>query len=211
MEVMSARGCVSPIFEPLDPVTNLGHFKDYFGLEKFAEGDAGLKMLLERAKAKEPVFVDRVYENAFKYLTTSQRDLVRDALISRYSRDSKFLLEIIGKPVIALFMSRNAPYEAHNEKSPKCYAQWSGAYPHFVDEVFLEFLNQRGIPVVVSRSQRGFPFVVKNWLTGEPASVFSWQEDPTLNSYYPSQEMHDDAFQALVQQPSIRALFAQSH
>jgi hypothetical protein len=173
MEVMSARGCVSPIFEPLDPVTNLGHFKDYFGLEKFAEDDAGLKMLLERAKAKKPVFVDRVYEKAFKYLTTSQRDLVRDALTSRYSTDSRFLLEIVGKPVIALFMSRNAPYEARNEKSPKSYEQWSGAYPHFVDEVFLEFLKQRGIPVVVSRSQRGFPFVVKNWLTGEPSSVFS--------------------------------------
>ncbi len=211
MEVMSARGCVSPIFEPVDPVTNMGHFKDYFGLEKFAERDAHLKMLLSKAKAKEPVFVDRVYEITFKYLASSQRDLIRDALIDRYSRDSSFLLEMIGKPVIALFMSRNAPYAARKEGSPKSYEQWSGAFPHFVDEVFLEFLTQRGIPVVVSRSQRGFPFVVKNWRTGESSPVFSWQEDPTLNTYYPSQEMHDDAFQELVQQPLIRALCTQAH
>jgi hypothetical protein len=100
-------------------------------------------------------------------------------------------------------MSRNAPYEARLAKTVESYEQWSGAYPHFVDEVFLGFLRQRGIPVVVSRSQRGFPFNVKNWRTGELASVFSWQKDPSLNAYYPSQEMHDDAFDALIQQPLI--------
>ena len=211
MEVMSARGCVSPIFEPLDSVTNLGHFKDYFGLEKFAEDDAGLQMLLRKAKDKEPVFVDRVYENTFKYLTSPQRDLVRDALISRYSRDSSFLVEMIGKQVIALFMSRKAPCEAPGQKSAESYEQWSGGFPHFVDDAFLELFHQRGIPVVVSRSQRGFPFVVKNWVTDEPSPVFSWQQDPALNTYYPSQEMHDDAFQALIQLPLIGALCTHAH
>lgn len=210
MEVMSARGYSSPIFEPKDPVANMGYFKDFFELKRFAAEDAGIKALLEKARSKEPVFVDRVYERAFGHLTASERDLVRDSLESIYARDWVFLMQIIAKPVVVLYMSRNSPYQARINREPKSHEQWSGEYPHFVDELFLDYLRHRGARVVVSASQRGFPFLVKNWRTDQPAPVFPWKTDSALNTYYPSQEMHDDAFQALIEEPLIKELLGQS-
>jgi len=206
LEVMSARGYLSPFFEPADPAGNMGDFKDCFGLERYAENDADLKWLLTMTKNKEPVFVDRVFEMCFKYLTAPQRALIRDALINHYCVDIHSLVKRINKPIVALFMSQNQPYQARRRANPESYEEWSGGYPHYVDEIVLQFLRQIGVPAVVSRSHQGLPYIVHNWKTGEPAPVFPWQKNPALNSYYPSQEMHDNAFQALIQEPMIRSL-----
>lgn len=206
MEAMSARGYLSPFFEPLSAVQNVGYFKDFFNLTKYAHQDMRLNRLIEKANNSEPVFVDRVFEASHKYLSKPDKNLVREALLSRYMRDTRCLIECIGKPIIVLYMSRNEPFQARKIVNSETYEQWSGYYPHFIDEVFLDYTKKLGAVVVVSRSQRGVPFVVKNWKTGEPAPVFPWQPDPSLNTYYPSQEMHDDAAHALLQVPVLQQL-----
>ncbi len=203
---MSARGYQSSFFEPNYPFGNKGYFIDYFNLEKYAEKDVKLKWLLSKTANNEPVFVDRAFETAFKYLDESQRDLIRDRLINRYCSDIRKLIEEIGKPVVALFMSRNEPYQARRLREPKSSEEWSGTYPHFIDEIALNFFQQLDASVVISRSKLGFPYIVKNPLTNEPAPVFPWQENPALNTYYPSQEMHNDAVVELLKNPTIQAL-----
>ncbi len=208
LEIMSARGCTSPIFEAFDPVANVGFFKDFFSIQRTAADSEGIKALIDNARARKPVFVDRVYEWAARHLTPAQRDMVRDALVQNYLRDCLALVEAVGRPVIALYLTRNAPFAARLRRKPSDYAEWSGDHPHFVDEHLVAALEQHGVPVVVARSQRGFPFPIANWHTGEPASVFPWQPDKSLNTYYPSQEMHDDAARLLLEHPLIRRLSA---
>jgi hypothetical protein len=206
MEVMSARGYASPIYQPANPMSNLGYFKDFFQLERISGARTEVEKLLKKAHAKEKSFVERIYESVVLHMTSAQKALVREAVLNAYFRDWTYLMEAIGKPIIVLFMSRRAAGQAYSPSEATTLEQWAGDYPHFLDEAFLECLRQRGVPVVVSRSHRGLPFVVRNWQSGQPAPVFPWQADPTLNHYYPSQEMHDDAFRALVQQPLIGEL-----
>jgi len=205
-ELMSARGYPSALFSPLSCDGNIGLFMDWFGWRKHRKDDAQLDWLLTQMEERKAVFIDRVYEVAFKYLSADQRDFIRDSILSHYLKDFGILAQEVGKPIVGLLISRAAPFQARNLREPKDYYAWSGDYPHFVDDIVIESLRQHGIPVVVSRSQRGFPYRVHHWVTGEPAAVFPWKTDPALNEYYPSQEMHDDAAQALLQDPAIQAL-----
>ena len=69
LEVMSARGYLSPVFEPVDSADNRGDFKDCFGLERYTKNNPKLERLL--TKNKEPVFVDRVFKNMFRVLDST--------------------------------------------------------------------------------------------------------------------------------------------
>lgn len=206
VEMMSARGYPSPFFSPAEEAGNMGLFMDAFGLASHAHEDKRLEWLLLQSAEKKHVFIDRAYEITFQYLTHVQREVIRDAVVSRYLKDFRQLVSEIGKPVVALLMTRNQPYQVRKIREPENLLQWTGDYPHFIDGVAVQFVRQQGVPVVESRSQRGLPYVVRNWVTGEPAPVYSWQADPSLNTYYPSQEMHDDAVLALMQEPMIKSL-----
>lgn len=204
LELMSARGYPSPIYAPSTYAGNIGTFMDCFGLSAHRKDDAELDQLLTKTEAGEMVFVDRVFEGTFKYLNAEQRDLIRDVLVLNYLRDIRRLAGEIGVPIVGLLMTKSEPFAARARSSPKNYPEWAGDYPHFVDDAVVEALVQSGISVAVSRSVRGVPFPVTNWRTGEPAPVFRWQSDPSLNTYYPSQEMHDDATRVLLDSPAVQ-------
>ncbi len=208
IEMMSARGYSSPLFSPISDIANMGWFMDAFGLAKYAKEDAKLERLLTKSMKKEAVFVDHVYEITFKYLTRKQRDIVRDTVVLRYINDLKQLIKEIGKPVVTLLITRDQPYyyARRSPNSPNSLHDYTGNYPHFIDEIVLQFIKQQSIPIIESRSSRGVPYEVRNWATDEPAPVFSWQQNPALNTYYPSQEMHNDAVVELLKYPAIQAI-----
>lgn len=113
--------------------------------------------------------------------------------------------EIRPIPIIALFVSRRKVH--YTERiNPISYEEWTGGYPHFVDNTILEMIRQKGIPIIEVRSDKGLPFRVFHWETLEPASVFPWQEDPSLNTYYPSQEIHEEIAEELLKHPKLKRL-----
>lgn len=178
LEFMSAHGYQSPIFKPVNFVGNHGYFMDFFNLKSYVEKDKRLKWLMDKAENNESVFVDEVYQTIFKYLSESQRDLIRNVLINRYCNDIRLIIEQVQRPVIALLMTQNQPFQLRRKRNPQSYEEWAGAYPRFVDEVVLQYLKQLGVLVVESR--------------------------PRMSFSYPSQDMHDNAVSALIQIPFIK-------
>jgi len=206
VELMSARGYPSALFAPAGYDANKGQFMDWLGWHAHRGADARLNWLLTQGERNEPVFVDHVYEIGFPYLTPEQREFLRDTVVAHYTNDLMVLLREIGKPVLGLLVTRSGPWQARGTREPSSFAEWSGSYPHFVDGAVVAYLRHQGIPVVISRSGRGLPFTVRNWKNNEPAAVFPWQQNPSLNSYYPSQEIHDDAAAELLKHPLIRGI-----
>jgi hypothetical protein len=207
LELMSARGYASPVFLPQTSVSNLGKFRDFYNLH--LKQLPYLEHLKEVSAKPSGVFVDRIYEFCIGFLDNAERARIRDCLVYQYLRDLRILKRLLeDTPIISLLMTRNEPYQARLATPPKNYQEWSGYHPHFVDEPILTFCQNLGMEPVVSRSTRGVPFTVKHWDTGLPAPVHPWQEDPSLNTYYPSQEMHDDATAALLASSTIRDLLA---
>jgi hypothetical protein len=114
-------------------------------------------------------------------------------LILQYVRDVVQLQRAVGRPFILLQMTRNRQYINRCTGTPASYFDWAGDHLYFIDDVVVDSLRSSQIHLAVSRPSKGLLFIVKNPNNIEPAPVFAWQEDPSLNNYYPSREMHDQA------------------
>ncbi len=166
IEVMSARGYTNAAFSPV------GRFSNMVSLTSEYREDPEYSHLPER------FFVDRFWQLAFR--TNNERAIeLAKACQETWLRDMKDLLRFSKKPII-LWFSQNAPCEEftgiHDYK-----------FPHFITRNMIKQLDAKYVEVV---STVGMPYRLVND-RDEAIPVMKGWPDPTINSYYPSQEMHN--------------------
>ena len=107
-------------------------------------------------------------------------------------------------PVVGLWLSTRSPDTVDRDQLREdidMRARALTVHPQFADRKLVDQLAQKCREFVEVTSQRGQPVTAVNRFTGEPENW--WNGTPT-QSYYPSQEMHEDAAMALL--PVVRGL-----
>ena len=118
------------------------------------------------------------------------------------------LLEAIRPPKILFWFSVRTP--AYQEIWELPVGRLWGDFPHLVNQAMVERLRARGAAYVECVSRRGLPQQIRDrdgnptWFNVSPTGHPEVRE--TLNTYYPSPEMHDDAATALL--PVCRKLLS---
>jgi hypothetical protein len=182
VELMSARSYRSSVFTPNDHASTIG--KATVDLPRLQPGWHG----------------KHIADHVYSALLTSTSDetilaKVSAELRSAYVADMREIGEITaGRNVLVYFSQRPAPYTA----SHKSYEAWSGGFPHFIDETVLRLCAKNFDEVVEHASRTGIPAPVRDMETGVPIELFPRSPVSTANTYYPSQEMHDELAAKLV-------------
>jgi hypothetical protein len=180
LELMSARGYRSGSFIPNADYTNIG----------LPIGPAATLI----PDPKSPRFVDHVY----RLLLANKRPLAllraRMECLAAYILDMKKLLSAARGSKILLYISQRPPAYPY---SVNTFDAFTGGFPHFIDDKVIEILRPWADCVVEVVSSAGLPAILRNRETGEPISLIEG-DTPSSNTYYPSQEMHDEACQKLV-------------
>ena len=119
-------------------------------------------------------------------------------------RDSyRNLIGQLEVPVILLYFSTK-PEDEQINYAATTRDEFYGSFPQFVDMDSVKQVATLCDHYVECRSNRGLPHPLMSRFTGKPVSVdfgalhsFMDGERHTVNDYYPSSEMHEDAFEAL--------------
>lgn len=121
--------------------------------------------------------------------------------------------DLIGKlkvPVI-LFYYATKPEDEEINYQATTRDEFYGTFPQFVDMASVREVATLCDGYVECRSHRGLPHPLISRFTGKPVSIdfgalhsFMDGETYTVNDYYPSQEMHEDAYAALA--PAVSRL-----
>ena len=206
-EVMSARGYTNPVWEEKFPFTNFGIPKIppsiLTSLNSQLKTPSKLKFLIEKMQKNEAIFFDRL-EILYEILSVEDLHIIRDIVVHKYIQDLLLLLREINKPTILIYLNkRGKKFACQFNSKPSSYSEWTGDFPHFVDEVVIEILKSKGYDVIEIYSSEGMPFIVKHWETEEPVDLFPWNDPPYINTYYPSQEIHDLTANELLKHPYI--------
>jgi len=190
LEMLSARGYATRFFTPAHTAGNSGVIP--------AEERARLSM----PHGKQQVFVDWIYERAFaRGVDRLDLEEARASMLRAYVADMKRLIAAAGGPVILVYLAQRAP---DYRSRPLDYLAWSGGFPHFVDRQLLELLKPLSAGLIEVVSDSGLPAPVRAQADGRPVALFAGQEDPTVNIYYASQEMHEELLTRLL--PLVRRL-----
>jgi len=120
------------------------------------------------------------------------------------------LIEQITVPIILFYFATKPENEQVNYQATT-RDEFYGSFPQFVDMASVRDVAALCDQYVECRSSRGFPHPLVSRFTGEPVKVdfgalhsSMGEEVHAMNDYYPSPEMHEDAFAALA--PVIRSL-----
>ncbi|WP_135467874.1 DUF6473 family protein [Crenalkalicoccus roseus] len=180
LEAVSARGYATELFVPNSHHANAG----------LPPGEAG-----------PPRFVDHVYRAAFRRGEAAALRRARMVCLAAWLRDMKRLAARAAGRCVLLYLSQRPPGFVSRLDS---FEAWAGGFPHHVDRAAIEALRPHVRAVVEVVSTAGLPEVARDARTGEPVPIFAGRPDPTRNTYYPSQAMHDEAAARL--EPALRAL-----
>jgi hypothetical protein len=123
--------------------------------------------------------------------------LVVKEIQSNWVKEMSTLLRSITVPKILLWFSKRKPEQLRSEF--KNYREASGVFPQFVNREMIDEIVPFADAYVEVASNRGSPQPLTSRFTGEPVTVLLGDggRPSGENSYYPSPEMHDDAFNAL--------------
>lgn len=174
VQVMSARGSPSPLMRHLGASDNM--------------------VMISTPTGERQVFVDQAYRKALKDRPWEE---VLAAIVetrAAYVASMTTLLEAITVPKVLLWFSARKPAY---QPAQGGLAELFGAYPQLVDEEMVKGLAAKADAFVECSSDVGLPFIVRARVTGEPLPLFPGTADPTVNTYYPSQQMHDGVAAAL--------------
>ena len=176
VELMSARSYRSSLFTPLNANSGIG---------RIARDDLNI-----RPYANDRYFIDHVYSAAVRQIKDPKLLIKISAEVrSAYIADMKELGSLIGRKSILLYFSQRQPSYA---QSTSHYDGWSGGFPHFVDRKVIELCADRFSHFEEYVSRVGLPAPVRAKHSGQFVEVFPSSPTPTMNSYYPSQEMHSE-------------------
>jgi hypothetical protein len=183
IQVMSARGSPNRFLKP----TSYSH-----NIMSIADG---------LSTGKNPVFVNAAYRILLRQLNPEE---LREAIIetrANWMVEMGRLFERIVIPKVLFWFSVRTP--AYIEKFSNLDALF-GEYPQFVTEEMVGALGVEADGFVQCVSRSGMPYALRDAKSREPVRVFPWQQDPSVNYYYPSAEMHTEAADSLA--PILRRL-----
>jgi hypothetical protein len=130
----------------------------------------------------------------------------------KWVRSNLALLEAVTVPVIVLWFSKRRP---NYVESYATHSQLFGEFPHLINEDMLKPIRERAAGYVEAVTDRGSPQPLFSRFTGRPTSVNPSNDRPdlavpdwTVNHYYPSPEMHEDAAAALLSDPALKRFMA---
>lgn len=139
-------------------------------------------------------------------LLAEERDIVPGLIaesLESWRASYKRLIEQLTVPVILFYYSTKPDDETINYQATT-RDEFYGSFPQFVDRNAVRDVAALCDHYAECRSSRGFPHPLLSRFTGQPAKVdfgalhsFMAGEEYSINDYYPSPEMHEDAFAAL--------------
>jgi LPS sulfotransferase NodH len=155
-------------------------------------GDGGILGRTRRSGAMERL--EPVIE---RFLATESRDFVAKLVAESrddFTSDFQQLLEGLGVPSILFWFSERTPDHVDDFGSK---AALMGAYPQLVNRAMVDAIRPFASDYVECVTSRGLP--QRLWVADEAVEGTRRHPDGALyNHYYPSPEMHEDAFAALL-------------
>lgn len=176
VELMSGRGYENDMLRSTSPILNSVEVKPAY------------RPLLPNLDFDQHIFVDWVWERAFKHLPPEDVEGLIAQSSAQLERDLKALLD--AAPNAILFHFAQTPL-------PETVTRETYAFPHLVTQAMAERLStDYELCSVVSTA--GVPSPLINRHTGAPEPLMKGWPDPTVNAYYPTPEMHREAAEALI-------------
>lgn len=166
IEATSARGCANSVFEPTSRLSNLMRLTPYG------------KSLREFDGMAENIFIDRLWERMFNRNKSLALRVISECQTA-WLEDMKILIAQCKRPIVLFFAQEYPPSEIVSKEEYR--------FPHLITDPMLRSL---GAELLYSVSRAGIPYQLKDD-AGVPVPLMKEWKDPTMNSYYPSQEMHD--------------------
>jgi hypothetical protein len=186
-EFMSGRGYATSFYRPKNFWGNKGDYLSPLG------------------KVEEDIFVDQAWTRALSDYESKDLDAAVTGTRDAYVKDFCALIDEAGPRVQFLWLSsRGANYEAAGDR----FLDWSGGFPHLIDDVTRRRIidharkvkGESSVRCVEVISQSGLPEALFERATGQPASIFpKLKDDHNKNRYYPSQAMHDQTAARLLE------------
>lgn len=175
IQVLSARGSTNTYFESRDGKNML---RPRGSRLPFVPGDTAFRAMFEN----EPLLVSR---------------LVVSEMRNNWTLEMIRLLSLIRVPKILLWFSKRSPDLPEEFKT---YERAAGVFPQFITREMIETIRPFTDQYVEVVSSRGMPNKLTNRFTGEAATVLlgDGATPRSEDNYYPSPEMHEDAFAALL-------------
>jgi len=162
----------------------------------YFESRGGKNMLRPRGSKLPFVPGDTAYRSMFANEPSSIPPIVIGELRANWVKEMLQLLGLIKTPKILLWFSKRSP---DLPESLSSFDEASGGFPHFVNRTMIDEIRPYADDYVEVVSSRGMPNRLINRFTGEPAQITLGDKAQTSSedTYYPSPEMHEDAFEAL--------------
>jgi hypothetical protein len=183
IEFMSGRGYALPFFQPATLASNLGRYIPPVSISPPPEPPT--------------VFINQAWSQALRDYDRRQVESFVAASRDQYINGMKQLIDYVGGNLILLWFSQREPeYTVTLDNIDGV----SGGFPHFIGRevvseivAYAQQVKQGAHRYVRVVSTAGLPMTLFNRFTGKPESVLSAGPQGSINNYYPSQQMHDEA------------------
>jgi hypothetical protein len=163
----------------------------------YFEARHGKNMLRPRGSKLPFVPGDTAFEKLIENEDPALVRAVIGELRANWIREMVQLLYRIEVPKILLWFSKRTPDYREGRSSYKAMA---GVFPQFVNRAMIDEVVDFADHYVEVVSSRGMPHVLTDKTTDEPIEVYlgDAKVQQSVNTYYPSPEMHEDAFAELL-------------
>lgn len=164
----------------------------------YFESRDGKNMLRPRGSRLPYVPGDTAYQSMFDNEPFPLPQIVIGEVRANWTKEMLQLLALIKVPKVLLWMSERSP-----DALPETFTTFrkaAGKFPHFVNRQMIDEIREYADDYVEVTSTRGMPNQLTNRFTGEQASILLGDQakPASEDKYYPSPEMHEDAYAALI-------------
>ena len=165
--------------------------------------DAAYRALLEESLWRKIPIAKRHFRQADSIFGARKAKRVVAETRNNWVDHYQILLDQISVPKVLLWFSKRSPdYQEEYDKVHKLF----GDFPQLVNRAMVNEVSPLCDDYVECVSQRGVPQPLMSRFTGEPTTIDPSRDRKDLggklwthNTYYPSPEMHQDAFQLLAE------------
>ncbi len=190
-----ARFCI------IQAMSARGSHNSYF------EARHGKNMLRPRGSSLPYLPGDTAFQKMIEHEPPALVRAVVGELRANWVRETIQLLARIKVPKVLLWFSKRTPDYREGADS---YKALSGVFPQFVNRAMVDEVADFADHYVEVVSSRGMPHVLTDRITEAPIEVYLGDAKVanSVNTYYPSPQMHEDAFALLL--PALRNVLAET-
>jgi hypothetical protein len=166
-------------------------------VSSYFETESGKNMLRPRGSKLPFVPGDTAFDMMFQMEPPMVSELVVKEIQANWVKEMSGILRAIKVPKILLWFSKRKPEGLGRNYTS--YRAASGVFPQFVNRAMMDEILPLADDYVEVASSRGVPNKLTSRFTGEPTTVIlgDHRKPAGEDHYYPSPEMHEDAFAAL--------------